>query len=109
MKCVNQTIVPTCSSYKSDSNHRHINKIETMSTPLTRPSLEDCTKKLSLMSVIANEQCRLVPQLIHQEIQFFINGDGSYSSKKKDREACRDVSRAVLKLSKDCLKFEPKN
>ena len=71
-----------------------MNKIETMSTPLTRPSLEDCTKKLSLMSVIANEQCRLVPQLIKQEIQFFINGTARTQAKKrieKPAEMCPEL------------------
>ena len=84
-----------------------------MSTPLTRPSLEDCTKKLSLLSVIANEQCRLgegergsnwgEPFWDKNKTggkQLFIHGDG---------KACRDASSAVLKLSKDCLEFEPKN
>ena len=78
-----------------------------MSTPFTRPSLQDCTKKLSFLSVIADEQCRLGEgeQGGKQWAktggkQLFIHGDG---------KACRDASSAVLKLSKDCLKFEPKN
>ena len=78
-------------------------------TPLTRPSLEDCTKKISLLSVIANEQCRLgegkqgTKGFFDKHTgghQLFIHGDG---------KACRDASRAVLKLSKNCLEFEPKN
>ena len=84
-----------------------------MLTPFTRPSLQDCTKKLSFLSVIADEQCRLGEgkqgmkelSLIKQwektgGKQLFIHGDG---------KACRDASSAVLNLSKLCLKFQPKN